>query len=160
VTIHVNHKEAKQDVQARPVLGQSTQPGLACITSRDSPGWGRRPRSQQANGNSWRSFAGPVQSIDVGEVAGHLISQGDKGPAAYLPDIGGPQVLTIEEMTEAYLRIKGRRSTIRSSTFTGEPFNVFTSGINVVPANATGTITREAFLHYRFSQKHTQHLLL
>lgn len=28
----------KQDVQARPVRGQSAQPGLACIASRDSPG--------------------------------------------------------------------------------------------------------------------------
>ena len=92
------------------------------------------------------------QSIDVGEVADHLISRIDKKPAAYMPDLGGPQVLTIEEMIQAYLSIKDRKANIKSMTFAGEPFDIFKSGVNLVPANAIGTITWEAFLHNRFSQ--------
>ena len=93
------------------------------------------------------------QSIDVGEVADHLISRIDKKPAAYMPDLGGPQVLTIEEMIKAYLSIKGRKTNIKSMTFVEELFDVFKSGINLVPENAIGTITWEAFLLNRFSQK-------
>ncbi|HET7639291.1 MAG TPA: NAD(P)H-binding protein [Ktedonobacteraceae bacterium] len=87
------------------------------------------------------------QSIDVGEVADHLITLMEQGPAEHTPDIGGPQVRTIEEMSEAYLRIRGRKATIQSAALAGDVFDVFRSGINLVPDHAVGTITWEAFLH-------------
>jgi uncharacterized protein YbjT (DUF2867 family) len=89
------------------------------------------------------------QSIDVGEVANHLVSLAEQGPAGHTPDMGGPQILTIEEMTEAYLRIRGRKATIRTEAIPGNRFKVFLSGINLVPDHAVGIITWEAFLHHQ-----------
>jgi hypothetical protein len=81
-------------------------------------------------------------------VADHLITLMEQGPAGHTPDIGGPQVRTIEEMTEAYLRIRGRKAAIQSAALAGNLFDVFRSGINLVPDHAVGTITWEAFLHH------------
>jgi len=74
----------------------------------------------------------------------------EEGLAEHAPDMGGPQVRTIEEMTEAYLRIRDRRATVRSEAPSGDLFEVFRSGINLVPEHAVGTITWEAFLHHAF----------
>jgi uncharacterized protein YbjT (DUF2867 family) len=87
------------------------------------------------------------QTIDVGEVADHLVSLMEQGPAGHVPDIGGPQVCSIEEMAEAYLRIRGRQATVRSEALPGSIYDVFRSGINLVPDSAVGVITWEAFLH-------------
>jgi len=87
------------------------------------------------------------QSIDVGEVANHLVSLMEQGPAGHAPDMGGPQILTIEEITGVYMRIRGRKDTIGSELPTENRFNVFRSGINLVLDHAVDTITWEAFLH-------------
>jgi uncharacterized protein YbjT (DUF2867 family) len=87
------------------------------------------------------------QSIDVGEVADRLVALAEQGPVGHAPDMGGPQVRTIEEMTEAYLRIRGMKATVRSEAPSGDLFEAFRSGINLVPDYAVGTITWEAFLH-------------
>jgi hypothetical protein len=87
------------------------------------------------------------QTIDVGEVADHLVSLMEQGPTGHVPDIGGPQVCSIEEMTEAYLRIRGRQATVSSEALPGSIYDVFRSGINLVPDRAVGAITWEAFLH-------------
>ena len=93
------------------------------------------------------------QSIDVGEVADRLVAFVEEGPSADTPDIGGPEIRTIEEMTEAYLRIRGRKATVRPEA--GDRFQVFKSGINLVPDHAVGTITWEAFLYHRYGPAHT-----
>lgn len=90
------------------------------------------------------------QSIDVGEMADRLVALAEQGPAGHTPDMGGPQVRTIEEMTEAYLRIRGRKATVRSEAPADDLFEAFRSGINLVPDHAVGTITWEAFLHHVF----------
>ena len=78
------------------------------------------------------------QSIDVGEVADRLVSFMEQGPAGHAPDMGGPQVLPVEEMIEAYLRIQGT-----GSMHSGQR-------INLAPDHAVGTITWEAFLHHLY----------
>lgn len=95
------------------------------------------------------------QSIDVDEVAAHLVQRIDQGPAGHTPDMGGPQVLRIEEMTAAYLRIRGRHVAVRSEA--GDSYMAFKSGINLVPEHAVGTITWEAFLQRRGGDKHPMH---
>jgi uncharacterized protein YbjT (DUF2867 family) len=91
------------------------------------------------------------QSIDVGEVADYLVSLVEQGPGAYTPPIGGPQVLAIEEMAEIYLRVRGKKATIHSEASREELFQVFRSGINLVPEHAVGAITWEAFLRHRYT---------
>ncbi|MGZ6365556.1 MAG: SDR family oxidoreductase [Ktedonobacteraceae bacterium] len=93
------------------------------------------------------------QSIDVGEVADRLVSLVEQGPGAHTPDLGGPQVRTIEDMTEAYLRICGKKAVIRSEAVVEDLFKVFTSGINLLPDHAVGMITWDAFLRNRYTLK-------
>jgi uncharacterized protein YbjT (DUF2867 family) len=89
------------------------------------------------------------QSIDVGEVADRLVmlmEEREQGPGGRVPDMGGPEVRTIEDMTEAYLGIRGRKATIREERMPDELFDVFRSGINLCPDHADGKISWEAFL--------------
>lgn len=88
------------------------------------------------------------QSIDTNEVAQRLVELAEQQPAQHVPDSGGPQVLTLEEMAETYLRVYNKKSAIQidpQSTL----YAVFRSGVNIVPERAVGHITWEAFLRQR-----------
>ena len=88
------------------------------------------------------------QSIDHREVADRLVTLVEQGPSGHTPNMGGPQVLTIEEMATTYLRLRGRKALIRSEALPGAMFSVFRSGVNLVPGHADGTITWEAFVQH------------
>jgi hypothetical protein len=64
--------------------------------------------------------------------------------------MGGPEVLTFEEMAAAYLRIRGRSATIRSANLSGAQYDVFRSGVNLTPDRAQGVVTWDAWLRRRF----------
>ncbi len=86
------------------------------------------------------------QSIDVGEVAEKLVALVKDGPAGHAPDMGGPQILTLEEMTKIYLRARGREATVQPETLASGMYDAFRSGINLVPDHTVGTISWEAYL--------------
>jgi uncharacterized protein YbjT (DUF2867 family) len=86
------------------------------------------------------------QSIDHREVADRLVQLVEQKPSGHTPEMGGPQVLTIEEMAAAYLRLQGRKAIIRPEPMAGALFEVFRSGINLIPMHADGIITWEAFV--------------
>ena len=86
------------------------------------------------------------QSIDEGEVAAKLVSLVEDRPAGHAPDMGGPQVLTIEEMTGTYLRVRGKEATVQPEALASGMYDAFRSGVNLVPDHAVGTISWEAYL--------------
>jgi uncharacterized protein YbjT (DUF2867 family) len=86
------------------------------------------------------------QSVDISDVAERLIALLEQGPARQTLEMGGPQTLTLEEMTDTYLWVRGVAATVRSEPAQGGLFDVFRSGINLVPAHAEGTITWEQYL--------------
>ncbi len=88
------------------------------------------------------------QSIDHCEVADRLVTLMEQGPSGHAPDMGGLQVLTIEEMTATYLRVRGREARARPEPLPGDMFSVFRSGVNLVPGHAEGTIAWEAFVRH------------
>ncbi len=90
------------------------------------------------------------QSIDVGEVADRLLEIMEQGPVGHAPDMGGPQILTIEEMTGIYLHVRGRKATVQSEALTSGLYDAFRSGVNLVPHHAVGTITWEDFLRHMY----------
>jgi uncharacterized protein YbjT (DUF2867 family) len=49
------------------------------------------------------------QPVDTGEVAGRLAALALGEPAGRVPDLGGPQVLAVEELARGYLQAAGRR---------------------------------------------------
>lgn len=86
------------------------------------------------------------QSVDHREVADRLVQLVEQEPSGHTPEMGGPQVLTIEEMAATYLRLQGRKAIVRSEPMAGALFDVFRSGINLIPTHLDGTITWETFV--------------
>ncbi len=86
------------------------------------------------------------QSIDHREVADRLVQLVEQGPSGHMPEMGGPEVLTIEEMAATYLRLQGRKASVRSEPMAGALYDVFRSGINLIPTHTDGTITWETFV--------------
>jgi len=89
------------------------------------------------------------QSIDISEVAHALVTLAAQGAAGHVPDMGGPEVLTLEEMVETYQRIYHKHSIVRTETFPGEYYDAFRSDEKLVPDRAVGRITWESFLRQR-----------
>lgn len=86
------------------------------------------------------------QSIDHREVADRLVGFVEQGPTGRMLEMGGPQVLTIEEMAATYLRLQGRKARVQSEPMAGALFDMFRSGINLIPMHTDGTITWETFV--------------
>jgi uncharacterized protein YbjT (DUF2867 family) len=86
------------------------------------------------------------QPIDVGEAADRLVLLVERGASGRVSEIGGPQVLTIEEATESYLRVRGRKANVRSAPLEGEMYDLFRSDGVLTPGNKTGKTTWEQFL--------------
>jgi uncharacterized protein YbjT (DUF2867 family) len=80
------------------------------------------------------------QPIDTRDVATHLVSLIDKGPAGRVDDIGGPAVFGHDELGRMYLTARGRRRRVISVPVPGGIVAGLKSGANLVPANPIGTI--------------------
>lgn len=85
------------------------------------------------------------QSVDVREVAGMLVDNLEH-PAGLLPDFGGPQILTFEDMVQSYLNVTKTNVKIEVTDIAGEQFDLFRSGVNLSPNNSFGNITWQSFL--------------
>jgi uncharacterized protein YbjT (DUF2867 family) len=80
------------------------------------------------------------QPIDTRDVAAHLVSLIDTGPAGRVDDIGGPAVLGHDELGRIYLTSRNSRRRVLSLPLPGGIVAGLTSGANLVPANPAGTI--------------------
>lgn len=80
------------------------------------------------------------QPIDTRDVAAHLVSLVDKGPAGRVDDIGGPAVLGHDELGRIYLTSRNSRRRVMSLPLPGGIVAGFRSGANLAPANPIGTI--------------------
>jgi len=90
-----------------------------------------------------------LQSIDGGEVADRLVAIAELGPLNRTVEVGGPQVLTIEEMTEAYLQSRGRMAVFRAEPFSDPLLRALSSDTILTPNHATGLMTWKEFLDRR-----------
>ena len=80
------------------------------------------------------------QPIDTRDVARHLVSLIDKGPAGRVDDIGGPAVHDHDELGRMYLASLNSRRRVLSLPVPGGIGAGLRSGANLVPANSIGTI--------------------
>jgi uncharacterized protein YbjT (DUF2867 family) len=87
-----------------------------------------------------------LQSIDSSEVADRLVAIAELGPLNHMVEFGGPQVLTIEEMTQAYLQSRGRTAVVRAEPFSDPLFSALSSDSILTPNHATGLMTWKEFL--------------
>lgn len=87
-----------------------------------------------------------VQPIDARDVATRLVELAQGEPAGLVPDIAGPKIYTLKEIIASYLKATNRRRPLLPVHFPGKASRAFRTGVNLAPANATGTHTWEAFL--------------
>lgn len=86
------------------------------------------------------------QPIDTGEVADNLVSLVAAGAANRVPDIGGPQVRTVEDLARAYLHLQERSAPLLPVPLPGGAARAFQAGANLCPKQTVGTVTWEDFL--------------
>jgi uncharacterized protein YbjT (DUF2867 family) len=90
------------------------------------------------------------QPIETGEVADRMVEDAAKGPVGRLPDIGGPEVLTFEEIARAWQEARGQRRPIVNVPLMGAVAKGFKAGYNCAPEHAEGKITWREWLRGRY----------
>lgn len=91
------------------------------------------------------------QVISAGEAAGHLVAALEQGPSGRLPDIGGPEVLRLEEMARLWLSARGMRRRLIHLHLPGGLSAGFRQALNTAPNNLAGTITWSQWLDERYA---------
>ena len=81
------------------------------------------------------------QPIDTRDVATHLVSLIDDGPAGRVDDIGGPAVYDHDELGRMYLASRNSRRRVVALPVPGGIVAGLRSGANLVRANPIGTIS-------------------
>lgn len=87
-----------------------------------------------------------AQLIDASEVADRLVELVDAGPSGRVPDVGGPEILSIDDIARLQRQVLGRRLRILKLPAIGGTARAFRSGHNLCPDNASGRITYAEYL--------------
>lgn len=87
-----------------------------------------------------------VQSIAVEEAAARVWALARGDPAGRAPDVGGPEVLALEEMARAWCRARRRRRWIVRLPLPWGLARGFRQGLATVPSRAVGRETWEEWL--------------
>lgn len=91
-----------------------------------------------------------AQPVDVRDVATRLVELAQGAPRGRVPDYGGPEVLTLDELATQYLRAANRHRRRLRVTLPGRAFRAYRDGANLVPpGDPTGTITFAEYLAER-----------
>ena len=99
--------------------------------------------------HGWR-----FQPVDVPDVAAKLVAAVDDGPGGCLPDLGGPDVLTVAELVRRYLRAARRRRPVAEVPVPGRLSAAWRSGAGIAPDGRSGGRTFDRFLAARFDRVH------
>ncbi|CAL9362128.1 SDR family oxidoreductase [Streptomyces sp. enrichment culture] len=94
----------------------------------------------------------PDQPVEVREVAERLAELAVAGPAGRVPDMGGPEVRTLEDLARAYLRAAGRRRRVVPVPLAGRTYRAFRAGGHLAPERAVGVGTFEEHLERHFAR--------
>lgn len=90
------------------------------------------------------------QSISTAEVADQLLAAVQRGPTGRLPDVGGPEVLRLDEMARRWMAAQAMRRPIIYLPVPGKLSAGFRRGLNTTPQNRAGKMTWAEWLaaHY------------
>lgn len=86
------------------------------------------------------------QPMDSAEVAGRMVELVDAGPSGRVPDEGGPEVLSIDEILEVWFNARGRRTWLAPVPLPGRTGGAFRAGLHTTPERAVGRMTWPEFL--------------
>ena len=90
------------------------------------------------------------QSMDTGEVAQRMVDYAVQGKTGRLPDLAGPEFLTLGQMAKTWLEVRGMRRLRVPLPFFGKIVNGFRKGYNCLPDNPRGTITWRDWLRAKY----------
>lgn len=89
------------------------------------------------------------QSVDESEVATRLAGCLSDGPRGRLVDFGGPEVLALDEMAEAWMEASGVRKRRVNLPLPGAAAKALRAGKNTAPEGVRGTIRWREWLELR-----------
>lgn len=81
------------------------------------------------------------QPIAVEDVAARLVKHVETGPSGRAPDLGGPEVLSHEELARTWLHARGRRRLLLPVPLPGSLGRAFREGANVCPDQASAGVS-------------------
>ena len=90
-----------------------------------------------------------VQPIDVDEVAEHMVELVGQGPRGRVPDIGGPETLTVRQLLPPWLKATNRRRLILPLPLPGKVAAGYRQGLNTTP-NRLGRVTWAQWLTQKY----------
>jgi uncharacterized protein YbjT (DUF2867 family) len=91
-----------------------------------------------------------TQPIDVGEAADAIVKHATTEAAGRVPDVGGPEVLTIGEMASKYRAARGMRRPIVRLPIPGKVAGGFRAGNALCPDRTVGSVTWEEWLDRKY----------
>lgn len=91
------------------------------------------------------------QTIETGEVAERLKDIVAQPPAGLLPDMGGPEVLTMREMAEAWLKVQNKRCWLLPAPAWDAVANGFNKGYNTCPDHRDGKLMWREWLIRKYA---------
>lgn len=86
------------------------------------------------------------QSVEIREVALRLVTCLSGKPSGLLPDFGGPEILSLEEMVKTYLEIAGLHTSLTVNPLENNRYSLFASGVNLCPDYKEGHIRWREFI--------------
>ncbi|MEV8415905.1 MULTISPECIES: SDR family oxidoreductase [Streptomyces] len=90
-----------------------------------------------------------LQPVGSAEVASRLADLATRPPSGRVPDIGGPEILTVRELADVYLRATGHKRRVLPMPLFGKAYASYRRGDQLVPERAVGKETFEDFLATR-----------
>ncbi len=90
------------------------------------------------------------QPIDPGEVAERIVEQVGTGPGGRIPDIGGPEVHTLGDLTRTWAQVRGLRRRIVRLPLPGKVAAGFRQGFNTTPEGKYGQVTWADWVRRRY----------
>lgn len=86
------------------------------------------------------------QTVAADEVAAHVVELLDGPPRRRADDVGGPQVLTLGEMAEAWRAVRGVPRRLMNLPLGGRVAQAFRDGLNTCPDSSLGGPSWDRFL--------------
>lgn len=90
------------------------------------------------------------QPIETGEVADRLVDIAGQAPAGLLPDMGGPEVLTLGDMAKQWFAARGKRFWMWPIHLPGAFPNGFRHGYNTCPDQRDGKMTWAQWIQQKY----------
>jgi uncharacterized protein YbjT (DUF2867 family) len=92
-----------------------------------------------------------LQLLDPREVAERVTSLVSLRPQGFAPEMGGPQILDLDDVVRSWLAATGHRKRVVTVPIPGKIVRAFREGGNLTPDHMDGTITWDEWLASRIT---------